>query len=78
MCHKTTCSKCNKPTWSGCGKHVESALGGVTFHSILNSRSQKINDVTVNHGHKVKSMNIPSSKEQDVWSCSTALFGVHL
>lgn len=29
MCRKTTCDKCNKATWAGCGKHVESALGGV-------------------------------------------------
>ena len=29
MCHRTTCPKCNKPTWSGCGNHVESALQGV-------------------------------------------------
>ncbi|KAK8805600.1 hypothetical protein WA158_002256 [Blastocystis sp. Blastoise] len=29
MCHQTTCQKCNKPTWSGCGNHVESALGGI-------------------------------------------------
>ena len=29
MCSRTTCRKCNKPTWSGCGNHVEIALKGV-------------------------------------------------
>jgi len=29
MCHRTTCRKCGKPTWSGCGNHIEQALAGV-------------------------------------------------
>lgn len=29
MCHQVTCSKCHKPTWSGCGRHVEQALSNV-------------------------------------------------
>jgi hypothetical protein len=29
MCARTTCRTCGKPTWSGCGQHVESALSGV-------------------------------------------------
>ena len=29
MCHRTTCRKCGKPTWGGCGMHVEEALRGV-------------------------------------------------
>ena len=29
MCHKTTCRKCGKPSWAGCGQHIESALKGV-------------------------------------------------
>lgn len=29
MCSRTTCRKCSKPTWSGCGNHVEIALKGV-------------------------------------------------
>ncbi|MEI2652700.1 MAG: hypothetical protein V9G12_11200 [Microthrixaceae bacterium] len=29
MCRATTCSKCHKPTWSGCGAHVEQVLGDV-------------------------------------------------
>lgn len=29
MCHRTTCKTCKKPTWAGCGMHVEQALAGV-------------------------------------------------
>ncbi len=29
MCSRTTCRKCGKPTWSGCGNHIEQALAGV-------------------------------------------------
>ena len=29
MCHRTTCRKCGKPSWSGCGNHIEQALKGV-------------------------------------------------
>ena len=31
MCEKTTCRKCNKPTWAGCGEHVEQALAGIAI-----------------------------------------------
>ena len=24
MCHAVTCKTCGKPTWAGCGRHVES------------------------------------------------------
>ena len=29
MCSRTTCRNCKKPTWSGCGQHIEIALKGV-------------------------------------------------
>ncbi len=29
MCARVTCNRCGKPTWAGCGQHVESALAGV-------------------------------------------------
>lgn len=29
MCSRVTCRSCNKPTWSGCGNHIEEALAGV-------------------------------------------------
>jgi len=29
MCRAVTCKKCNKPTWAGCGAHIEQVLGHV-------------------------------------------------
>lgn len=29
MCRRVTCSKCGKPSWAGCGAHVEQVLGNV-------------------------------------------------
>jgi hypothetical protein len=29
MCVQVTCNSCQKPTWEGCGEHVEDALFGV-------------------------------------------------
>lgn len=29
MCHRINCPDCGKPTFSGCGRHVEAVLGDV-------------------------------------------------
>ena len=29
MCMRADCEKCGKPTWKGCGQHIEQALAGV-------------------------------------------------
>jgi hypothetical protein len=29
MCVRVNCDKCDKPTYAGCGRHVEQVLGGV-------------------------------------------------
>ena len=29
MCSKVNCRKCGKPTWSGCGNHIDEALRGI-------------------------------------------------
>ncbi|WP_396626514.1 hypothetical protein [Luteitalea sp.] len=29
MCQRVTCEQCGKPSWVGCGKHVEQVLGDV-------------------------------------------------
>jgi len=31
MCIKVTCKICKKPTWSGCGEHIEEALDGIAI-----------------------------------------------
>lgn len=29
MCEKVICRKCSKPTWAGCGEHIDEALAGI-------------------------------------------------
>ena len=29
MCRAITCKKCKRPSWAGCGAHVEQVLGHV-------------------------------------------------
>ena len=29
MCQRVQCSQCNKPTYAGCGQHIEQVLGSV-------------------------------------------------
>jgi len=29
MCRRVTCRKCGKPSFAGCGQHIESVLGDV-------------------------------------------------
>ena len=29
MCRAVQCNKCHKPTWAGCGAHIEQVLGHV-------------------------------------------------
>lgn len=29
MCRRVSCPECNKPSFAGCGMHVEQVLGGV-------------------------------------------------
>ena len=31
MCKQVTCDNCSKPTWAGCGQHIEEALAGVAL-----------------------------------------------
>jgi hypothetical protein len=31
MCFKATCDACGKPTWKGCGLHIDSALASVPY-----------------------------------------------
>ncbi len=31
MCSKEICRQCKKPTWTGCGEHIEEALAGIAL-----------------------------------------------
>jgi hypothetical protein len=33
MCRRVTCEKCGRPSWAGCGLHIEQALAGVPVES---------------------------------------------
>lgn len=40
MCHQVRCKICSKPTWAGCGNHVEMALAGVPRNQRCKGHSQ--------------------------------------
>ena len=31
MCYQIVCERCAKPTWNGCGNHIDEALAGVAM-----------------------------------------------
>lgn len=41
MCVRVQCSTCGKPTYSGCGRHVEQVLGDVPAAERCQCREQK-------------------------------------
>ncbi len=41
MCMRVDCRQCGKPTWSGCGKHIEQALAGVPAKDRCRCREEK-------------------------------------
>ena len=40
MCMQTKCGKCGKPTWAGCGAHIEQALANVPRDQRCRCREQ--------------------------------------
>ena len=41
MCRRTTCKTCGKPSWKGCGAHVEQVLGDVAPSDRCSCSAQK-------------------------------------
>ena len=41
MCRRVVCNKCNKFTWSGCGKHIQQALKGLKQDQICQCKVSK-------------------------------------
>lgn len=41
MCVRVSCSTCGKPTYAGCGAHVESVLAGVPKDQRCTCREKK-------------------------------------
>jgi hypothetical protein len=44
MCRRVTCSRCGKPTFAGCGAHVEQVLGAVPKDQRCRCREEKAGD----------------------------------
>ena len=40
MCSQVTCQSCSKPTWVGCGRHIEQALANVPKKDRCTCREQ--------------------------------------
>lgn len=40
MCQRVRCSRCGKPTFAGCGMHVEQVLGDVPHDQRCKCREQ--------------------------------------
>jgi hypothetical protein len=41
MCQRVTCSSCGKPTYAGCGRHIEAVLGDVPADERCRCREKK-------------------------------------
>jgi hypothetical protein len=41
MCRRVQCEKCSKPTYAGCGMHIEQVLAGVPNEERCRCREQK-------------------------------------
>ena len=42
MCHEITCARCGKPTWEGCGEHIEHALKRVPVNERCTCPREKV------------------------------------
>jgi hypothetical protein len=41
MCRRVQCDQCGKPTYAGCGMHIEQVLAGVPVEERCHCRDQK-------------------------------------
>ena len=41
MCRRVQCEKCGKPTFAGCGMHIEQVLAGVPVEERCHCRDAK-------------------------------------
>lgn len=44
MCQRIQCSSCRKPTYAGCGRHIEQVLGDVPAEARCHCRDEKTTD----------------------------------
>lgn len=50
MCRRVTCNHCGKPTFAGCGAHVEQVLGDVPKSERCRCREERAAAAPRNHG----------------------------
>lgn len=48
MCRRISCSKCGKPSWAGCGAHVEQVLGHIPKSERCQCREKSASNRTTN------------------------------
>ena len=41
MCRRVMCAECNKPTYAGCGMHIEQVLGDVPREERCSCREKR-------------------------------------
>jgi hypothetical protein len=46
MCRAVTCKRCGRPSWKGCGSHVEQALGDVPADQRCRCRTTTVTNAT--------------------------------
>lgn len=56
MCRAITCTKCKRPTWAGCGAHVEQVLGHVPEAERCQCRAAKSAGAQGGFGKAIRSL----------------------
>lgn len=54
MCARVKCSACGKPSFSGCGRHVEQVLGDVPVEKRCTCHEQPPREAKENTGGLIK------------------------
>jgi len=54
MCQRVTCNSCGKPSYAGCGRHVEQVLGDVPVEKRCNCREQRSEEPSTSKDSWVK------------------------
>jgi hypothetical protein len=52
MCRRVECSKCGRPTYAGCGAHIEQVLGDVPPAARCRCREEKTPTATGKTGER--------------------------
>lgn len=53
MCRRVECSECHKPTYAGCGMHIEQVLGDVPRESRCTCHEKRKTDKATRTGPSI-------------------------